>query len=196
VATRNFEVDSGAYFISLLYNYLRTPGLFAPERLLNETVVHDAVAATIRTWKIEQNHEHQSPYRWVAGWGWKRAAAGGLWPVAPAQLQACAVWPPACSSSVRPLDPPRRPALRCMRAFSQSKAAAASALAPGSARRYSELPREGLGPVTRYTGMIWGGYRPSDDPQVRAAGGGRRLGMLAGRRSNLRVEWCRAVPLT
>jgi meiotically up-regulated gene 157 (Mug157) protein len=66
VASRNYEPDSGAYFISLLHNYFRTPSLFAPERLLNETVVHDAVAATIRTWKIEQRHEERSPYRWAA----------------------------------------------------------------------------------------------------------------------------------
>jgi meiotically up-regulated gene 157 (Mug157) protein len=68
VATRNYEPDSGAYFISLLWNYYRTPGLYAPERLLNETVVHDAVATTIRTWRIEQRHEERSPYRWAGRW--------------------------------------------------------------------------------------------------------------------------------
>ncbi len=65
MATRNFEVDSGAYFISLLWNYYRASGLYAPERLLNETAVHDAVLAMINTWRIEQHHEEQSPYRWV-----------------------------------------------------------------------------------------------------------------------------------
>jgi meiotically up-regulated gene 157 (Mug157) protein len=65
VATRNFEVDSGAYFMSLLWNYYSTPGLYAPERLLNETAIHDAVLAMISTWRIEQHHEEQSPYRWA-----------------------------------------------------------------------------------------------------------------------------------
>jgi meiotically up-regulated gene 157 (Mug157) protein len=34
-----------------------------------------------------------------------------------------------------------------------------------SAYRYSELPREGLGPPSAYTGMVWSAFRPSDDPQ-------------------------------
>lgn len=32
VATRNYELDSGAYFLNMLWNYCATPGLFAPER--------------------------------------------------------------------------------------------------------------------------------------------------------------------
>ena len=32
VATRNYELDSGAYFINMLWNYYTTPGLFATER--------------------------------------------------------------------------------------------------------------------------------------------------------------------
>ena len=144
VATRNFEVDSGAYFISLLWNYYRTPGLYAPERLLNETVVHDAVAAMINTWRIEQRHEEQSPYRWVASMGsW--LAAGGR------SVGSCGRRP-CCP--LQHLTPP--------------------GLAPRPfARRYSELPRNGLGPPSGYTGMIWGGYRPSDDPQVGTASGAR-----------------------
>lgn len=31
--------------------------------------------------------------------------------------------------------------------------------------RYSELPRNGLGPPTGFTGMTWSGFRPSDDQQ-------------------------------
>lgn len=31
--------------------------------------------------------------------------------------------------------------------------------------RYSELPREGLGPACGYTGMVWSAFRASDDPQ-------------------------------
>lgn len=32
VATRNYELDSGAYFLNMLWNYYTTPGLFAAER--------------------------------------------------------------------------------------------------------------------------------------------------------------------
>ena len=32
--------------------------------------------------------------------------------------------------------------------------------------RYAELPNDGLGAPVGYTGMIWGGYRPSDDAQT------------------------------
>lgn len=32
--------------------------------------------------------------------------------------------------------------------------------------RYKELSRRGLGSETAYTGMTWGGFRPSDDPQA------------------------------
>jgi meiotically up-regulated gene 157 (Mug157) protein len=31
--------------------------------------------------------------------------------------------------------------------------------------RYSELPREGLGPPCNYTGMVWSAFRASDDQQ-------------------------------
>jgi meiotically up-regulated gene 157 (Mug157) protein len=64
VATRNYEVDSGAYFINLLWNYYHTPGLWGREQVLNSSVVHDAVLATISTWQTEQHHEDMSPYRW------------------------------------------------------------------------------------------------------------------------------------
>jgi meiotically up-regulated gene 157 (Mug157) protein len=32
VATRNYELDSGAYFFNMLWNYYATPGLFATEQ--------------------------------------------------------------------------------------------------------------------------------------------------------------------
>lgn len=32
VATRNYELDSGAYFLNMLWNYHTTPALFAAER--------------------------------------------------------------------------------------------------------------------------------------------------------------------
>ncbi|BDA45911.1 Meiotically up-regulated gene 157 protein [Coccomyxa sp. Obi] len=64
VATRNYELDSGAYFINMLWNYYTTPGLFAAERFLNETMIVDAVALMVRTWQTEQHHERDSDYRY------------------------------------------------------------------------------------------------------------------------------------
>lgn len=34
----------------------------------------------------------------------------------------------------------------------------------------AELPRGGKGSLTGYTGLIWGGFRPSDDGQVKEKG--------------------------
>jgi meiotically up-regulated gene 157 (Mug157) protein len=91
VATRNFELDSGAYFLCHLYDYYRSKGIYRPEALLEEPKVFEAVMLLIDTWIVEQHHEELSPYR------------------------------------------------------------------------YFELPREGKGVPTVYTGMIWAGFRPSDD---------------------------------
>ena len=65
VWTRNFELDSSAYYFNLLYNYYVTPGLWGPEQLLNETLVHDAVVTMLQTLLLEQDHERSSPYRCV-----------------------------------------------------------------------------------------------------------------------------------
>ncbi|KAG2493684.1 hypothetical protein HYH03_008198 [Edaphochlamys debaryana] len=95
IATRNFEVDSGAYFLNLLWNYASTPGaLWGAGAFLNSSLIHDAAALMVDTWTIEQHHEEKSPYR------------------------------------------------------------------------YAELPRDGKGAESVYTGMIWSGFRPSDDPNT------------------------------
>jgi uncharacterized protein len=96
VGTRNYELDSGAYFINLLYNYWASEGVSrrAGEALLAEPLIQDAVEVMIDTWITEQHHEDHSRYR------------------------------------------------------------------------YSELPRDGIGAKTGYTGMTWSGFRPSDDPNV------------------------------
>lgn len=109
-----FEVDSGAYYFNLLWNYYNTPGLFKPEKLLDtDTTIHDAVVLLLHTWQLEQHHEEKSTYLFAA-----------------------------------------------------------------------ELPRSGKGTPTNYTGLIWGGFRPSDDGQkygynipanMYAAGALRRL---------------------
>jgi meiotically up-regulated gene 157 (Mug157) protein len=92
VATRNYEVDSGAYFLTSLYDYYVVPGLYRPEVLLQETLIFDAVNLLVDVYIVEQEHDTKSPYR------------------------------------------------------------------------YFELPNNGLGTPTAYTGMTWSGFRPSDDP--------------------------------
>lgn len=89
--TRNFELDSGAYFISLLWNYFAAPGLYNSAELVKEALVFDAVFAMVKTWVTEQNHARDSTYA------------------------------------------------------------------------YPELSNEGHGPPVAYTGLIWTGFRPSDD---------------------------------
>ena len=91
VATRNYELDSGAYFLCHLYDYFMAQDIYRPEALLEEPMIFEAVMLMIETWIVEQRHEEQSPYR------------------------------------------------------------------------YFELPREGLGSETIFTGMTWTGFRPSDD---------------------------------
>ena len=65
VATRNYELDSGAYFLNMLWNYHRAqPKLFGAERFLNDTELFDAAMLLVKTWTVEQNHEESSPYRY------------------------------------------------------------------------------------------------------------------------------------
>lgn len=40
---RKYEVDSGAYFMNLLWNFYNTPGLFNGKQLLMDSRIHDAV---------------------------------------------------------------------------------------------------------------------------------------------------------
>lgn len=63
VWTRNFELDSVAYFMNFLWNYHQTPGIWSADRLLKEPVVHDAVVVLLKLLLVEQHHEEQSPYR-------------------------------------------------------------------------------------------------------------------------------------
>lgn len=91
VATRNYELDSGAYFLSQIYDYYVAESLYKPEALLAEPLIFDAVMLMVNTWIVEQHHDDKSPYR------------------------------------------------------------------------YFELPQQGMGAPTAYTGMTWTGFRPSDD---------------------------------
>ena len=92
VGVRNFELDSGAYFLKLLWNYAETPGIYRPDVLLSEPMIYDAVLLMVRTWVVEQKHNATTtPYR------------------------------------------------------------------------FAELDKDGVGNPVGYTGMIWSGFRPSDD---------------------------------
>ena len=65
MATRNYELDSGAYFLNMLWNYFSTsPPIFGAERFLNETALFDAAMLLVDTWVVEQEHEARSPYRY------------------------------------------------------------------------------------------------------------------------------------
>lgn len=48
MGTRNFELDSGAYYLNLLYNYYKTPGLHAPHRLLEDTRIYEAARLMVQ----------------------------------------------------------------------------------------------------------------------------------------------------
>lgn len=64
VSTRNYELDSGAYFFTQLYDYYVADGLYKPELLLAEPMIFDAVNLMVDTWIVEQHHDAQSPYRY------------------------------------------------------------------------------------------------------------------------------------
>jgi meiotically up-regulated gene 157 (Mug157) protein len=63
VWNRNFELDSVAYFFNFLWNYHQTASIWRPDKLLQETAVHDAVVLLLKVLMIEQHHEQLSPYR-------------------------------------------------------------------------------------------------------------------------------------
>jgi hypothetical protein len=56
---------AGAYYLNLLWNYYRTPGLHRPEALLADPLIFDAAATMVRLWVAEQRHNASSPYRFT-----------------------------------------------------------------------------------------------------------------------------------
>jgi uncharacterized protein len=64
VGTRNYEVDSGAYFITHLYDYYLAETIRRPEVLLMEPMISEAVMVMVDTWITEQHHDELSPYRY------------------------------------------------------------------------------------------------------------------------------------
>ena len=57
VGTRNYELDSGCYFLRLLYHAWKN-------HHLDIHSFKETVSLLIETWQIEQYHEEQSPYRY------------------------------------------------------------------------------------------------------------------------------------
>jgi meiotically up-regulated gene 157 (Mug157) protein len=64
VASRNYELDSGAYFLQQIYDYYVADGSYRPEALLEEPMIFNSVLLMIDTWIVEQNHETLSTYRY------------------------------------------------------------------------------------------------------------------------------------
>eukprot|EP01025_Chloroclados_australasicus_P038363 TRINITY_DN39439_c0_g1_i20.p1 TRINITY_DN39439_c0_g1~~TRINITY_DN39439_c0_g1_i20.p1 ORF type:complete len:608 (-),score=51.96 TRINITY_DN39439_c0_g1_i20:2128-3951(-) len=65
VGTRNYEVDSGAYFMNLLWNYYTTESLYRPEQFLQDRLFFDSVNLMVDIWIIEQSHFQQSSYQYI-----------------------------------------------------------------------------------------------------------------------------------
>jgi meiotically up-regulated gene 157 (Mug157) protein len=64
VATRNYELDSGAYFLNHLYDYYVSKNIYRPQALLEEPMIFEAIMLMVDTWIVEQHHDEQSPYRY------------------------------------------------------------------------------------------------------------------------------------
>jgi meiotically up-regulated gene 157 (Mug157) protein len=80
--TRNYELDSGAYFLHFLWNYYAS-GIYGPEKLVSDPLIYDAVSILVDTWTIEQHHEELSTYRYTEldrdGIGSKTGYTGMTW---------------------------------------------------------------------------------------------------------------------
>lgn len=90
VGVRNYELDSGCFFISLLWDFYNSRE-YGVEFLIREPIIFDAVRELVDMWIVEQHHKESSPYT------------------------------------------------------------------------FADLPNNGRGGDSAYTGMIWSGFRPSDD---------------------------------
>jgi len=80
--TRNYELDSSAYFLHFLWNYYAS-GIYGPEKLVSDPLIYDAVSIIVDTWTVEQHHEELSTYRYVElerdGKGSKTGYTGMTW---------------------------------------------------------------------------------------------------------------------
>lgn len=64
VATGNYELDSGCYFMRLLYRYWRAFPDKAQESILRHDETLKAIKNLIDMWILEQHHEQKSQYRY------------------------------------------------------------------------------------------------------------------------------------
>jgi meiotically up-regulated gene 157 (Mug157) protein len=63
VATRDYELDSGCYWLRLLYKYWR---LHPDADIVRHKIVRQAVASLVALWWLEQRHEEDR----APEWGW------------------------------------------------------------------------------------------------------------------------------
>ncbi|KAL4449424.1 hypothetical protein ABPG77_007068 [Micractinium sp. CCAP 211/92] len=74
VGVRNYELDSGAYYLNLLWNWYSQPELYRPELLLDDPLIFGATNLLVDVWIREQRHNASSPYRYT------ELSNGGLGP--------------------------------------------------------------------------------------------------------------------
>lgn len=65
MGVRNYELDSGAYFLHILWDYWSIKDAYGLEYMLREPIIVDAVKTMVDVWILEQNHNASSPYRYV-----------------------------------------------------------------------------------------------------------------------------------
>ena len=63
VATGNYEMDSGCYMFRLMYEVWKVAGADA-FLVAEQDLLRKAAHAMLDVWKVEQNHERDSPYRY------------------------------------------------------------------------------------------------------------------------------------
>lgn len=83
VATRNYELDSGAYFLNQLWDYFVSDPAAAARVFLQDAFILDAVRVLVDVWGIEQDHDNNSDYRYFElaneGKGTPSARTGLTW---------------------------------------------------------------------------------------------------------------------
>ena len=83
VATRNYELDSGAYFLNQLWDYYAMDPRAATRLFGHDAFILDAVRVLVDVWTLERHHETRSEYRYFEldreGLGGPTAYTGMTW---------------------------------------------------------------------------------------------------------------------